>query len=90
MLVVHITEAELARDVAKVLNRVQAGTEIVIERDSKPLAVLRRARTGHRKLSDIAASLSEESTAITDPDFANDVEAFIDSHREPLHAPEPD
>jgi antitoxin (DNA-binding transcriptional repressor) of toxin-antitoxin stability system len=49
----HITEAELARDIASVLDRVQAGTEIVIERDAKPVAVLRAAEPRRRKLSEI-------------------------------------
>jgi prevent-host-death family protein len=82
--VVHITEAELARDIASVLDRVQSGTEIVIERNSRPVAVLRPAEPHRRKLSEIMASLSENSTATIDPDFAADVQAFIDHHREPL------
>jgi prevent-host-death family protein len=82
--VVHITEAELARDIASVLDRVQSGTEIVIERNSRPVAVLRPAEPNRRKLSEIVASPSESSTATIDPDFAADVLAFIDRHREPL------
>lgn len=88
MEVVHITEAELARDVAAVLDRVQSGTEIVIERNAQPVAVLRPAEPRRRKLSKIMASLSEQSTATIDPDFAADVQAFIDRHREPLNPPE--
>jgi prevent-host-death family protein len=86
--VVHITEAELARDVAAVLDRVQSGTEIVIERNAQPVAVLRPAEPRRRKLSEIMASLSEQSTATIDPDFAGDVQAFVDRHREPLKPPE--
>jgi antitoxin (DNA-binding transcriptional repressor) of toxin-antitoxin stability system len=33
---VHISEAELARDIAAVLDRVQSGIEIVIERNAQP------------------------------------------------------
>jgi antitoxin (DNA-binding transcriptional repressor) of toxin-antitoxin stability system len=88
MAIVHITEAELARDLASVLDRVQSGAEIVIERNAKPLAVLRAAVPKRRKLSEIAASLAEDSTATLDPDFAADVGQFIDSHREPLNPPE--
>jgi antitoxin (DNA-binding transcriptional repressor) of toxin-antitoxin stability system len=84
----HITEAELARDIAAVLDRVQAGAEIVIERDSRPVAVLRAAEPRRRKLSEIAASLSQDSTAFLDADFAADVQAFFDRHREPLRRPE--
>lgn len=88
MAVLHITEAELARDIASVLDRVQAGTEVVIERNAKAVAVLRAAVPRRRKLSEILASLPEHSTATIDPDFAADVQAFIDSHREPLHPPD--
>ena len=49
MAVLHITEAELARDTARVLDRVQAGAEIVIERDAKPVAVLRAAEAAARR-----------------------------------------
>jgi prevent-host-death family protein len=88
MVQVHISEAELARDIASVLDRVQSGTEIAIERDARPVAVLRPAEPQRRKLSEIVASLSENSTAPIDPDFAADVQAFIDRHREPLPRPE--
>jgi antitoxin (DNA-binding transcriptional repressor) of toxin-antitoxin stability system len=88
MAAIHITEAELARDIASVLDRVQAGAEIVIERDAKPVAVLRAAEPRRRKLSEIAASLSSDSTATLDAGFAADVQAFIDSHSEPLNPPE--
>lgn len=85
---IHISEADLARDIAAVLDRVQSGTEIVIERNALPVAVLRPAEPRRRKLSEIVASLSEQSTATIDPDFAADVQAFIDRHREPLNPPE--
>ena len=85
---IHITEAELARDLASMLDRVQAGAEIVIERDAKPVAVLRAAEPRRRKLSEILASLPQDSAATLDADFARDVQAFIDSHREPLKPPE--
>jgi prevent-host-death family protein len=84
----HISEAELARDIASVLDRVQAGEEIVIERNAKPVAMLRAAEPRRRRLSEIAASLSPDSTAALDAGFAADVQAFIDSHREPLNPPE--
>jgi prevent-host-death family protein len=88
MAALHMTEAELARDIASVLDRVQAGEEIVIERGARPVAVLRPAEPRRRKLSEIAAALSKDSTATLDADFAADVQAFIDSHREPLNPPD--
>ena len=88
MAILHITEAELARDIAAALDRVQSGAEIVIERNAKPVAVLRAAEPRRRKLSGIAAALPEHSTATVDPDFAAGVQEFIDNHREPLNPPE--
>ena len=85
---VHISEAELARDVHAVIEKVRQGAEVVVERNHQPLAVLRAAEPKRRKLSEIMASLSEQSTAAIDEDFAADVEAFIDRHREPLRTPE--
>lgn len=88
MATLSITDTELARNVQSVLDSVQAGTEVIIKRDSVPIAVLRTPEPRRRKLSEIMASLSEESTAIIDPGFADDVQSFIDNHREPLNAPE--
>ncbi len=88
MAVLHISEAELARDIASLLDRVQSGAEVVIERNARPVAVLRAAEPRRRRLSEIMAALPEDSPATIDPDFAADVQTFIDSHREPLHPPE--
>jgi len=88
MAVWHISEAELARDIASVLDRVQSGAEVVIERNARPIAVLRAAEPRRRKLSEIMEALPQDSPAIIDPDFAAGVQAFIAGHREPLHPPE--
>jgi len=88
MAVLHVSEAELARDLHGLLDQVQTGTEIVIERDAKPVAVLRAPDRKGRMLSEIAAALSPESTATLDEDFAADVQDFIDRHREPMNPPE--
>jgi antitoxin (DNA-binding transcriptional repressor) of toxin-antitoxin stability system len=88
MSTLHLTEAELVRDLASALDRVQSGMEIVIERNARPVAVLRAAEPRRRKLSEIAASLSAQSTATLDPGYAADVQSFIDRHREPLGPPE--
>jgi antitoxin (DNA-binding transcriptional repressor) of toxin-antitoxin stability system len=84
MAALHITEADLARDIAAVLDRVQSGSEVVIERDTKPIAVLRAAEPPRRKLSEILALTPKDPTATMDADFARDVEAAIAAHREPL------
>jgi len=60
----------------------------IIERNAQPVAVQRAAVPGRRRLSEISASLSQESTAVIDPDFAADVRSIVDRHREPLTPPE--
>ncbi len=85
--VLHITEADLVRDFRAILQRVETGAEIIIERDTQPIAVLRSAAPPRRKLSECIALLSDDSPATIDPDFANGVEAAIVAHREPLEPP---
>lgn len=89
--VVHISEAELARDVRSVLARLQTGAEVVIERDSRPVAVLRAAVPVHRTISEciaLAKAHEEESgqSPVLDPDFAEDVEDII-RNRKPWNPP---
>ena len=79
---VHISEAELARDLAAVLDRVKSGAEIVIERDSQPLAILRAAAPERRTISEciaLAEAHEKESGAspVLDADFAADVEEIV-------------
>jgi antitoxin (DNA-binding transcriptional repressor) of toxin-antitoxin stability system len=85
--VLHITEADLVRDVRAILQRVETGAEIIIERDARPVAVLRSAVPTRRKISECIAMLSDDSPATIDPDFAKDVDAAIAAHREPLEPP---
>lgn len=86
--VIHISEAEATSDFASLLDRVRAGAEIVIEHEAQPVAVVRPAEPHVRLLSDSLRLAREHgSTATLDPDFAKDVEAAIESHREPLSPP---
>ena len=40
---VHMTEAELVNNIADVMRRVRQGSEIVIEEDNRPVAVIEKA-----------------------------------------------
>jgi antitoxin (DNA-binding transcriptional repressor) of toxin-antitoxin stability system len=82
--VFHISESEAASDFASLLARVRAGAEVVIEHNELPVAVLRAPTPSRRRLSECLALLPEASNATIDPDFAEDVGAAIESHREPL------
>ena len=86
--VIHISEAEAASDFAALLDRVRKGAEVVIEHDARPVAVVRPAEPCVRLLSESLRLAREHgSTAVMDEDFAKDVEAAIESHREPLDPP---
>lgn len=86
--VIHISDAEATIDFASLLDRVRDGAEIVIEHDALPVAVVRPAESHVRRLSESLRLAREHgSTATPDPDFAKDVEAAIESHREPLSPP---
>ena len=77
-----MSEAELARDLHAVLDRVRQGDEVIVERDHQPVAVLRAAVPQRRTISDCIALAEhrdkERGYAVTlDPDFAADVEQIV-------------
>jgi prevent-host-death family protein len=83
--VIHISEAEAANDFASLLKHVRAGAEIVIEHDSRPVAVVRPVEPSVRLLSESLRLAKEHgSTATLDGDFGADLEAIVNSHRKPL------
>ena len=90
MEIIHISEAEAARDFAGVLARVRAGAEVVIESDARAVAVVRPAamQPGRLLSESIASAEARGSTATLDGDFARDLQDVIDTHREPLNPPE--
>ncbi len=79
-----MSEAEVAKDILNVLAKVRQGAEIVVELNHQPVAVLKAVVPIHRKGSEILARMRKDSTATMDADFARDIQAAIDSHREPL------
>jgi antitoxin (DNA-binding transcriptional repressor) of toxin-antitoxin stability system len=91
--VIHISEAEAARDFAGVLARAREGTEVVIESDARAVAVVRPAGEEFRPrlLSESIALAKEHAAEIgyeprMDPEFAADLEEMIKGRR-PWHPP---
>ena len=88
----HMTEAEAARNFHAVLARVREGSEVVVEQDHRPVAVI-RAPDGPGRSIDECVAIAEAFEArlgygpVPDEDFARDVQAGIDAHREPLDPP---
>jgi antitoxin (DNA-binding transcriptional repressor) of toxin-antitoxin stability system len=94
MAVVHMSEAELARDLHAVLIGVQQGTEVVIEQDHVPVAVIKPSpsvRPGRTLRECIALAKAYEEklgyAPVPDADFARDVQAGIDSRRDSFEPP---
>ena len=88
--VIHLSESEAtATNVATLLAHVRAGAEVIIENDARPVAVLRSVEPHPGRLLSESIALAEAhgSTVTLDGDFAKDVEAAIESHREPLNPP---
>ena len=89
--VLHVSEADAVRNMASILQSVQAGKEVVIERDAQPLAVVRAAAPVRRTISEciaLAKAHEEElgQAPTLDPDFAADVEEIV-RNRKPWNPP---
>jgi hypothetical protein len=83
----HITEGDLANDIRSILRHVETGAEVIVEGDAQAVAVIRPADPVRRKISECIALMPADSTGIIDPEFAKDVQAAIDAHRESLEPP---
>jgi antitoxin (DNA-binding transcriptional repressor) of toxin-antitoxin stability system len=84
----RLTEAELARDLHGVLAKVQEGVEVVIEQDSRPVAVIKAPAKKGRIISEVIAALEASgANAVLDEDFGHDVEEGIRGRRHPWNPP---
>ena len=73
----HITEADLLRDLRVILQEVERGTEVIIERDSRPIAVLRPATPMIGKRAEAVALLPDVSEFTLEGDFVPDVKPSV-------------
>jgi hypothetical protein len=86
MVQVHMTEAEIAGNFAAAMEKVRQGLEVVVEFEHQPIAVLKAADPPRRTIAEILVRIPKDSTGRTDEDFAADVAAAVEAHREPLDA----
>jgi antitoxin (DNA-binding transcriptional repressor) of toxin-antitoxin stability system len=88
MAVVHMSEADVVKDIAAVLAKVRLGSEIVIEQGNRPVAVIKPSKPAGRMISEVIADLKARgSEATMDEDFARDIEEGIKAHRQPWNPP---
>lgn len=88
MAVVHMSEADVVKDIVDVLAKVRQGSEIIIEQGNRPVAVIKPSQPAGRMISEVIADLKARgSDATVDDDFARDIEEGIKAHREPWNPP---
>ena len=91
--VIHVSDAEAANNLPALLDRVRGGAEVVIERDSRPVAVVSPPPAPRgRLLSESIAWAKAHAERLgyeptMDVDFAADLEEIINRHRQPLNPP---
>lgn len=85
--IIHVSDAEAASDFASLLERVSAGAEVVIERDSRPVAVVRAADPPRGRLLSESIALAEAHAKelgyepTLDAEFAADLKEIISSRK---------
>jgi antitoxin (DNA-binding transcriptional repressor) of toxin-antitoxin stability system len=89
---IHMSEADVVKDIRNVLDRVSQGTEVIVEHGDRPLAVIKpmpdpptaRKRCPGRPIDEcIALASARGSGATLDEEFAVDLQEVIAS-RQPL------
>ena len=91
--VIYVSDAEAANNLPSLLDRVCAGAEVVIERDSRAVAVVRPAEAPPGRLLSESIALAKAHAVelgyepTLDPDFAAVLEEIINRHRQPLEPP---
>lgn len=86
--VLHVSEADVVKDIAAVLEKVRQGSEVVIEQNHRPIAVIKPSKPAGRPISEVIAALEASGAgAVIDEDFARDVEEAIQARRELWNPP---
>jgi antitoxin (DNA-binding transcriptional repressor) of toxin-antitoxin stability system len=91
MAIVHISENEAARDLSRIMARVAAGEEVIIDNGVLAVALVPSPVPSRRSISDCIAlakehEMSPGETPALDPDFAADVEEIV-RNRKPWNPP---
>jgi antitoxin (DNA-binding transcriptional repressor) of toxin-antitoxin stability system len=86
--ILRVSEADVVKDIALMLEKVRQGSEVVIEENHRPIAVIAPSRPVGRPISEVIAELKVRgSKAVIDDDFARDIEAGIEAYRQPWTPP---
>ncbi len=83
MAILHVSEAEAARDLTALLNQLSCGTEIRIDRGDQTIAILQppSAIPVRKTLSEAIRHAEERNSPVTlDDQWGADLEAVIKQH----------
>jgi antitoxin (DNA-binding transcriptional repressor) of toxin-antitoxin stability system len=81
---VHMTEAEVVKDIQGVLKKVRQGAEVIVEQGDRTVAIIKPVKGPGRPIDEcIEIAKARESGAILDEDFAKDLKEAI-AGRQPL------
>lgn len=78
--VIHISDEEAASDFASLLDRVRAGAEVVIEHDSRPVALLRPALPSEpidKVFAAIAQDVPDEDWSRVPTDLSKNLDHYL-------------
>jgi antitoxin (DNA-binding transcriptional repressor) of toxin-antitoxin stability system len=89
---IRVSATDAASSLARLLERVLEGAEVIIDNGERPVAVLRgpepqRGFPGGLLSESIAMAEARGSKVKLDSGFAQDVEEFVAGHCEPLTPP---
>jgi antitoxin (DNA-binding transcriptional repressor) of toxin-antitoxin stability system len=83
-----MTEAEVTKDIAAVLEKVRQGTEVVIEEGYRTVAIISPVKAPGRPIDECIALAKEHGSGATlDDDFAHDLEQIISQRSTAARAP---
>ena len=85
----HVSSAEVIRDIAAILERVEKGAEVIVEKDQRAVALIQPEPRPGRLLPECIALAKEHDEKrgyplTLDDGFAEDLEEIIASRRDPL------
>jgi antitoxin (DNA-binding transcriptional repressor) of toxin-antitoxin stability system len=75
--ILRLSATEAARDFSKLLDRIEAGSEAIIERHSQAVALIGPAAMAPRRISECLAVPLARPSAAPDSEFAADLEEII-------------
>jgi antitoxin (DNA-binding transcriptional repressor) of toxin-antitoxin stability system len=75
--ILRLTATEAARDFSRLLDRIEAGDEAIIERHSEPVATISPATLAPRRISECMAVNLARLSSSPDPEFAADLADII-------------